>query len=83
MFNLLSVPYMNMRMAEMNLKNKKRTVVSDLEKKAKYIEYPEEISEIAPTQPQKLDNILKDKSLREKFFEGVTYEKDAAPESSD
>ncbi len=67
---------MNMRMIEMSIKNRKITEVADLEKKAEFIEYPEEIKEIPQTSTQKLENLLKDKNLREKFFEGVTYEKD-------
>lgn len=81
MFNLLTVPYMSMRMSEMNAKNKKESVISDFEKKRKFIEYPEEIKPIEKTASQKLEDLLKDKNLREKFFEGVEYQKDPSEET--
>ena len=65
-----------MRISEMNLKNNKKTEVSDLEKKTKYIEYPEEISEPKPDSKRILTDLLKDKELKERFFEGISYEKD-------
>ena len=75
-FNLLTVPYMSMRMTEMNIKKNKITPVIDLEKKEKYIEYPEEIKLTPKLPTQKLEEILKDRNLREKFFQGVEYQKD-------
>ncbi len=83
MFNLLSVPYMNMRLSEMNLKKNKQLEVKDLEKKSQYIEYPEEILETKPNSQKILGDLLKDNEMREKFFEGVSYEKDPAPSSDE
>ena len=83
MFNLLSVPYMNMRLSEMNLKKNKQVEVKDLNKKSQYIEYPEEILETKPSSQKILGDLLKDNEMREKFFEGVSYEKDPAPSSDE
>ncbi len=82
MFNLLTVPYMNMRFAEMNLKNNKKHLVSDFEKKTQYIEYPEEMIEGSKPDSIAFKEVMQNKSMREKFFEGVSYEKDPV-ESSD
>jgi len=75
MFNILNVPYMTMRMREMNEKKNKKTVY-DYERKDKYIEYPEEIKPMQKTPTQKLEDLLKDKNMREKFFEGIEYKND-------
>ncbi len=80
MFNLLTVPYMNMRMSEMNERKKKSQIV-DFEKKKQFIEYPEEIKPMEKTHSQKLEELLRDQNLRQKFFEGVEYQKDATGES--
>ncbi len=79
MFNLLTVPYMSMKIREMNEKKQvENAEVYDYTRKQKYIEYPEEIKSMGKTMNQKLDDVLNDTSMREKFFEGVEYTKDAA-----
>ncbi len=69
-----------MRMAEMNLKKNKPEVI-DLTKRNQYIEYPEEIQPVGETMKDKLDSILKDPELKGRFFDGVSFEKDSAPEA--
>ena len=71
-----------MRFAEMNLKNNKKHLVSDFEKKTQYIEYPEEMIEGSKPDSIAFKEVMQNKSMREKFFEGVSYEKDPV-ESSD
>jgi hypothetical protein len=80
-FNLLSVPYMNMRFAEMNLKKGKKLHISDYQKKTEFIEYPEEMKEGPKPDKLSFNEAMKDKTLRDKFFEGVTYEKDPVESS--
>ncbi len=83
-YNMLAVPYMNMRISEMNLKKNKQVEVTDLTKKSKYVEYPEEISDFNEERPEdKLFQAFKNKDLKDKFFEGVTYERDPVEESSE
>ncbi len=79
MYNILTVPYMSMRLTELQVKNKHHTV-DDLNKKNKYIEYPEEIIPIKNTIDDKLKDIYGNEELRSKFFEGVSYEKDPLKE---
>ena len=67
---------MNMRMSEMNMRNRRRKEVVDLTKKQQYIEYPEEITPVESIVGNDLSEVLRNKELREKFFEGVSYEKD-------
>ena len=75
---------MNMRISEMNLKKNKQVEVTDLTKKSKYVEYPEEISDFNEERPEdKLFQAFKNKDLKDKFFEGVTYERDPVEESSE
>ncbi len=73
---------MNMRFAEMNVRKKREIRVSDFEKKSQYIEYPEEMTDNKISSNLQLSELLKDKELKEKFFDGVTYEKDPV-ETSD
>ncbi len=75
-FNLLTVPYMNMRFSEMNLKKHKKLIVSDYSKKKEFIEYPEELKDATKPDGLVYRDIIDNKELRDKFFEGVTYEKD-------
>ena len=82
MYNILSVPYMNMRISEMNEKKQKKVEITDLRKKSKFVEYPEEIFESSEkSTDRQLTDLLKNKEFKEKFFEGVTYEKDPVEES--
>lgn len=60
----------------MNMRNRRRKKVIDLTKKQQYIEYPEEITPVEGTVSKDLSDVLRNKDLREKFFEGVSYEKD-------
>ena len=62
-----------MRMSEMNMRNRRRLEVSDLTKKQQYIEYPEEITPMASA-GNDLSDVLGNKELREKFFEGVSQD---------
>jgi hypothetical protein len=79
MYNILTVPYMTMRLTELNVKNKQKEII-DLTKKNKYIEYPEEIVPIEDSMNNKIENIFKNEELRSKFFDGVNYEKDPPKE---
>jgi hypothetical protein len=82
MYNILSVPYMNMRISEMNEKKQKKVEITDLKKKSEFVEYPEEIFESSEKSTgRQLTDLLKNKEFKEKFFEGVTYEKDPVEES--
>lgn len=70
-----------MRFAEMNLKKKQRLKISDYEKKTKYIEYPEEMNLGPKPFSVEMEEAFNDPNIRDKFFEGVTYEKD--PQNSE
>jgi hypothetical protein len=79
MYNILTVPYMSMRLTEFQVKNRQQEVI-DLTKKNKFIEYPEEILPIENQLNNKVENILSNEELRSKFFEGVTFDKDPPKE---
>lgn len=73
-FSLLVMPYMNLKLIELQMKNSKRKV-EDFEKKNKFIEYPEELK----TQPLSMkDLVLMNKSATDKFIENVEFEADPA-----
>jgi hypothetical protein len=79
MYNILTVPYMSMRLTELQVKNKQQEII-DLTKKNKFIEYPEEIVPVDSSFDDKVTNIFNNQELRSKFFDGVTFEKDPPKE---
>ncbi len=79
MYNILTVPYMTMRLTELQVKNKQQPI-NDLHKKNKYIEYPEEIVPTRNTTYDQMEEIMNNEELRSKFFDGVSYEKDPPKE---
>jgi hypothetical protein len=75
-FNLLIMPYMNYRIIEFKTKNARKEI-SDLDRKTKFIEYPEEMYQ----EPLSLNQIvLNNKSLTDKYVEGVNFEPDPPAE---
>lgn len=79
MYSMLTVPYMSMRLTELQVKNKQQEI-PELNKKNKYIEYPEEIVPLEKSMEDKFNDIFYNEELKNKFFEGVNFEKDPPKE---
>lgn len=75
-FNFLAMPYVNYRYHQLEAKKIKQ-IPKDLQKKEKYIEYPEEIADIPLSRQQK---VFQNKDSYSKFVEGVEFEKDPSEE---
>ena len=72
-FNILVMPYMNMKLIEYQMKSQKKSV-SDFDKRNKSISYPEDLNINKPLSMK--DLVLMNKNLTDQFVKDVEFEAD-------